>query len=118
MNSTRRQRVIVHTDPQLVGAAVGAWLATRPDLDVVIDPAGTALATAGAGDVVIVSTPIESRATVLVIAHDRLSVFDGGTVVADAYRNLDQLYSVITERRGSPLRASTPVASAEGGGSP
>lgn len=118
MNSTRRQRVIVHTDPQLVGAAVGAWLATRPDLDVVIDPAGTALATAGAGDVVIVSTPIESRATVLVIAHDRLSVFDGGTVVADGYRNLDQLYSVITERRGSPLRASTPVASAEGGGSP
>ena len=117
MNKTFRQRVIISTEPQLIGAALGAWLAGRPGLDVVVDPIGSQVAGAGPNDVVIVSTPVDSEATVLVIGHDRLSVFGEGTVV-DSYQNLDQLYSLIRERRGPPHRSTVQAGPPEGGGAP
>ena len=117
MNSAHRQRVIVHTEPHLLGAAVGAWLSRCPDLDVVVDPGGSRLMTAGTHDVVVVSAPFLTDATVVLIDSTGLSVIGAGTFEVHPYQGLDQLYSVIKQMRRPPIRGSTLERSPKGGGS-
>lgn len=96
--------MIVRTEPGLLGAALGAWLAGRPQLDVVLDATGARSASADQTDIVVTSRPVASTATVFLIDENgtSISVHRGGTVRTHLYLGLERLTSLIEEQRGPP----------------
>lgn len=95
-------------EPRLLGAALGAWLANRPHLEVVMDPAGGRSLPAESTDIVVTTRPVASAATVFLIDETgtTVSIHRDGTVRTHLYLGLERLTSLIEEQRGPPAGVS------------